>query len=62
MASVQRVGRHERIWATWLCAVASSGPAFLVGCTLGFSSAALLDPDLKDFSSKESDLFGVSSS
>ncbi len=47
----------ERSWTNILFAVISSGPVFIVGCTLGFPSAALLD---LDFNSIQSDLFGVS--
>ena len=49
---------RERIWSTALYSVVASGPAFLVGCTIAFPSAALLD--LTDFGSAQSDLFGVS--
>ena len=49
---------RERVWSTALYSVVASGPAFLVGCTIAFPSAALLD--LTDFDSTQSDLFGVS--
>jgi len=48
---------RETVWTTAIYAIISSGPAFLVGCTLGFPSAAF--PDL-DFNAEKSDLFGVS--
>ena len=51
------VAQKERLWTTALYVLISSGPALLVGCTLGFPSAALLDLDLD---SEQSDLFGVS--
>ncbi len=53
----QRRIEKERLWPTVLCAIASSGPSLVVGCTLGFPSAVLLDLNLD---SKQSDLFGVS--
>ena len=49
---------RERFWSTALYSVVASGPVFLVGCTIAFPSAALLD--LTDFDSTQSDLFGVS--
>ena len=55
----------ERVWVTLLLASVASIPALLVGCTLGFPSAALLDlkdleerPEFK-FNSLLSDVFGV---
>ncbi len=47
----------ERWWSVLITAVISSGPAFLVGVTLGFPSVVLVEVELD---STLSDIFGVS--
>lgn len=65
--SGKKSGQRERKWTTALFVVISSIPALLVGCTLGFPSAALLDltelEERPDFilNTVLSDVFGVSS-
>ena len=56
MSLLKLKNTKERIWATAISAVISSGPAFLVGVTLGFPSVVLVDLDL---SNTHSDIFGV---
>ena len=64
--TTQRVSSRQQVWGVFVSATVASLPAFLVGCTLGFSSSALLDltdlerrPEYK-FTITLSDTFGVS--
>ena len=60
-------GQNERVFMTFLLLMITSIPALLVGCTLGFPSAALLD--LQELEKRPnykldimlSDVFGVRS-
>ena len=54
---LQQHAVKERQWSTAVAAVISSGPAFLLGVTLGFPSLLLGTFDL---SSTQADNFGVS--
>ncbi len=51
------VEQRERLWSNALFVLITTGPVFMVGFTLGFPSAVLLN---LEFSSIQSDLFGVS--
>ena len=62
---VELKASRQRVWTVFMSAVIVSLPALLVGCTLSFSSGALLDltdleprPDYK-FDTTLSDVFGV---
>ena len=56
---------HQRVWSVFVSSVVACLPALLGGCTLGFSSAALLDlTELEPrsefiFNTVQSDIFGV---
>jgi len=55
--SVENTVVKERQWSTAVAVVISSGPAFLLGVTLGFPSLLLVDVKL---STTQADSFGVS--
>ncbi len=63
---IERLVRtREKLWPTAVAALVSSVPAFLVGFTLGFTSAALLEltattePEKYQLNRGHAELFGV---